>query len=189
MFVNRPSDRVRDAAKNHIDGQVAVVIPVSWGFGLSTAGVFAFVFLLILAGTLIGMLVSNLVLALIMSVPVITVLVQTRRGAMGQGMVATTSAEAMTVGGGNAGTDTDAERDDDGPTGPGRSAVVLKAKRFSIATPSGAVHRAYPAGTGLQLLEERRWWQGVKCKIGEDIYFVNPNFDDEVRRALDPVTT
>ncbi len=166
MFIDRPSDRVQDAARDHASEPIAVVVPVSWGFGFSTPGIFAFVFGYILIGTLIGPLVSNWALAFIMCAPLALVLLQTNRGKIGQGMVAMTALE------------------DDG-----RQAVVLRAKRFSALTPSGEVHRAYPSGTKVELLEDHKWWQGMRCRVGEDLYYVNPNYNGEVRRSLVGVST
>lgn len=166
MFIDRPSDRVQDAARDHASELVDVVVPVSWGFGFSTPGIFAFVVGYILVGTLIGPLVSNWALAAIMCAPMALVVMQTRRGKMGQGLV------AMTV-----------------PNDGGREAVVLRVKRLSALTPSGEVRKAYGAGTKVELLEDRRWWQGMRCRIGDDLYYVNPNYDSEVRRTFAAIST
>lgn len=138
------------------------MVPVSWGFGLSSPGIFAFVFCYILLGTIIGSLVPNWLLGVIMCAPLGLVLVQTRRGRLGQGMLAMTSAR-------------------DGS----REIVALNARRLSPFTPSGDSRRVYPAGTKAELLvDDKKWWQGLKCRVGDDIYFVNPNYDGEVRQVL-----
>ena len=162
MFIHEPSDRVRQAAETHLKAPPDVVVPISWGMGLSTAGALALAAAYVVVGTVAGTFGGSWVLAVATSVPLAWILAQSTRGTLGRGLLVLTEPDPV-----------------------GRRAVTLRAKRFAIMTTQGEVHRVYPEPVTVQLLADDVWWRALRCQVGEDIYFVNRSYEAEVQRALD----
>ena len=162
VFIHEPSDRVRQAAETHLRAPADVVVPISWGVGLSTTGIFAVAAVYVMIGTVAGTFGNSWVLAVATSIPLAWILVQSTRGSLGRGLLVLTEPEPN-----------------------GRRAVALRAKRFAIMTTRGEVHRIYPEPIDVRLLTDDTWWRAVQCQVGADVYYVNHNYQAEVRRALD----
>ncbi|MEM7324930.1 MAG: hypothetical protein AAF531_17720 [Actinomycetota bacterium] len=161
MFIHKPSDRVRRAAEPHLREPVTVAIPVNWGLGLSTSGVMALAATYVVVGTVAGTFGQSWVLAIATCVPLAWILVQSTRGTLGRGVLAMTEA-----------------------TGDRRKAVALRARRFAIMTTRGEVHRVHPEPMPVDLLPARTWWRATACRVDDEIYFINHNYEAEVRAVL-----
>lgn len=161
VFIHEPSDRVRQAAETHLRAPVDLVVPVSWGFGLSTSGIMTMATAYVVVGTVAGTFGNSWVLAVATSVLLAWILAQSSRGTLGRGQLILTEASPR-----------------------GRRAVALRAKRFAIMTTKGEVHRVYPEPVPVRLVADNPWWQAPSCQVGDETYYVNHNYVDEVRRAL-----
>jgi hypothetical protein len=162
VFIHEPSDRVRQAAETHLRAPPDVVVPISWGVGLNTSGILTLAAAYVVLGTVAGTFGGSWVLAVATSVPLAWIVARSTRGSLGRGLLVLTE-----------------------PTPAGRRAVALRAKRFAIMTTHGEVHRIHREPVRVQLLTDDTWWRAVQCQVGADVYYVNHNYQAEVRRALD----
>lgn len=161
MFIHRPSEQVREAAESHLHAPVDLVVPVSWGLGLSTSGILTLAGAYVVLGTVAGTFGTSWLLAVLTSLPLAWILVQATRGNLGRGLLVMTA-----------------------KTESGRQVVALRAKRFAVMTTKGEVYRSYPGPTFPKLLPDEVWWQGLTCQIGDDLYYINHNYEEEVRQAI-----
>lgn len=166
MFIHEPSDRVRQAAEAHLKARPDVVVPISWGLGLSTSGILALGAAYVVVGTVAGTFGGSWVLAVATSVPLAWILAQSTRGTLGRGVLVLTE-----------------------QTPTGRRAVALRARRFAIMTTRGEVHRVHPEPVTVKLAADDIWWRAVACRVGDDVYYINHNYEAEVRQALDSSTS
>lgn len=161
MFVRRPSEQVKEAAADHLDGPVQLAIPVSWGIGLSTSGILTATGGVVIVGTVLVTFGLTWVWGAGLFVYFSWFLAQVNRGGLGRGVLALTD-----------------------PSTEGRRIVVLRAGGWSPTGPSRGLHRSYPATTELAVADGGRWWQSLQCRVGDDLYFINHNYVTEVSAAL-----
>lgn len=162
VFIHRPSDRVKQAADTHLGTPVTLAIPVTWGgLGLSTFGLFA----LVGGGGMVGAVTSSFGLSwpLAAGFAVLSawLLVQAVNGSFGHGSLALTTSEHGR-----------------------RRGLVLRAGRFATVTGQGEIYRVYREPVTVEFVQTQRWWQAPTLVLGPDVYFINPNYELEVTRAL-----
>lgn len=161
MFIDRPSGQVKGAAAEHLDGPVQLAIPVSWGVGLSTAGIVAFLGGIVVVGTVMGTFGLTWIWAAVLCVYFSWFLARATSGTVGRAILAMTA-----------------------PSTAGRQVVALRARGWSTASPNGGLHKTYPAGTEVRLESSTRWWQSLRCRVGDDVYFIKHNHIAEVIDTL-----